>query len=53
MQVYFALFDTAIGRCGLAWGEHGIVGVQLPEANARKMVAWRGSARSDARGPGE
>jgi O-6-methylguanine DNA methyltransferase len=29
----FTLFDTAIGRCGLAWGERGIVGVQLPEAS--------------------
>jgi methylated-DNA-[protein]-cysteine S-methyltransferase len=28
----FALFDTAIGRCGIAWGERGIAGVQLPEA---------------------
>ena len=28
----FALFDTAIGRCGIAWAERGIVGVQLPEA---------------------
>ncbi len=26
-----ALFDTALGRCGIAWGERGIVGVQLPE----------------------
>lgn len=26
-----ALFDTAIGRCGIAWGSHGIIGVQLPE----------------------
>jgi methylated-DNA-[protein]-cysteine S-methyltransferase len=26
-----ALFDTALGRCGVAWGERGIVGVQLPE----------------------
>lgn len=25
------LFDTAFGRCGIAWGECGIVGVQLPE----------------------
>ena len=25
------LFDTAIGRCGIAWGERGIVGLQLPE----------------------
>ncbi|HJS02066.1 MAG TPA: cysteine methyltransferase, partial [Variovorax sp.] len=28
----FALFDTAIGACGIAWGARGIVGVQLPEA---------------------
>jgi len=27
----FALFDTAIGRCGIVWGEHGIAGVQSPE----------------------
>ena len=26
------IFDTAIGRCGIAWGDLGIVGVQLPEA---------------------
>lgn len=29
----FALFDTAIGRCGLAWGEAGIVGTALPGAS--------------------
>ena len=28
----FTLFDTAIGRCGIAWGPRGIAGVQLPEA---------------------
>lgn len=28
----FALFDTAIGACGIAWGPRGLVGVQLPEA---------------------
>jgi methylated-DNA-[protein]-cysteine S-methyltransferase len=28
----FSIFDTAIGRCGIAWGHAGIVGVQLPEA---------------------
>jgi methylated-DNA-[protein]-cysteine S-methyltransferase len=27
----FALFKTAIGRCGIVWSERGIVGVQLPE----------------------
>ncbi len=26
----FALFDTAIGQCGVVWGGRGIVGVQLP-----------------------
>ncbi|MFO1408022.1 MAG: methylated-DNA--[protein]-cysteine S-methyltransferase [Steroidobacteraceae bacterium] len=25
------LFDTAIGRCGIAWSERGIAGLQLPE----------------------
>ena len=28
----FRLFDTAIGRCCIAWGDHGVGGVQLPEA---------------------
>jgi methylated-DNA-[protein]-cysteine S-methyltransferase len=28
-----AFFDTPIGRCGIAWAERGIVGVQLPESN--------------------
>lgn len=32
MAYCFAIFDTAIGPCGIAWGIHGIVGVQLPEA---------------------
>ncbi len=27
----FALFDTAVGSCGIAWSAAGIVGVQLPE----------------------
>jgi methylated-DNA-[protein]-cysteine S-methyltransferase len=27
----FTLFETPIGLCGLAWGEHGLVGAQLPE----------------------
>jgi methylated-DNA-[protein]-cysteine S-methyltransferase len=28
----FTLFDTAIGHCGIAWSERGVVGLQLPEA---------------------
>src|SRR5215813_6123954 len=35
----FALFDTAIGRCGVAWGEGGIAGIQLPEAGERETRA--------------
>jgi methylated-DNA-[protein]-cysteine S-methyltransferase len=27
----FTLFETAIGRCGIAWGGRGVAGVQLPE----------------------
>lgn len=27
----YALFDTAIGRCGIAWGDRGVVSVHLPE----------------------
>ena len=30
----FALFDTAIGTCGLVWGERGVAGVQTPERDA-------------------
>jgi methylated-DNA-[protein]-cysteine S-methyltransferase len=26
----FALFETALGECGIAWGQGGIVSVQLP-----------------------
>ena len=29
----FTLFDTAIGRCGIAWSDRGIVAFQLPEAS--------------------
>jgi methylated-DNA-[protein]-cysteine S-methyltransferase len=34
-----AVFDTSIGRCGIAWGELGVLGVQLPEA--REMETRR------------
>jgi len=39
----FALFDTVIGRCGVAWGESGLIGMQLPEAapgEANPGVEW-------------
>jgi methylated-DNA-[protein]-cysteine S-methyltransferase len=28
----YTVFDTSVGRCGIAWGELGVLGVQLPEA---------------------
>ncbi len=35
----FALFDTAIGACGIVWSARGIAGVQLPEADAEATRA--------------
>ncbi|HKA62360.1 MAG TPA: methylated-DNA--[protein]-cysteine S-methyltransferase [Methylomirabilota bacterium] len=29
----FALFETEVGRCGIAWSAGGIAGVQLPESS--------------------
>jgi methylated-DNA-[protein]-cysteine S-methyltransferase len=43
----FALFETAIGCCAVAWGERGLRGVQLPEASERAT-----RARMKARFPG-
>ncbi len=40
----FTLFDTAIGICGVAWRERGLVGVLLPEvsgAPARARLSRR------------
>jgi methylated-DNA-[protein]-cysteine S-methyltransferase len=39
MTKSFAIFETAIGPCGIAWGERGIAAVQLPEANEQKTRA--------------
>lgn len=35
----YAIFDTAIGRCGIIWSSTGVVAVQLPEA--RKLDTRR------------
>jgi methylated-DNA-[protein]-cysteine S-methyltransferase len=32
----FALFETAIGTCGIVWSDRGIAGVQLPEGDERR-----------------
>jgi methylated-DNA-[protein]-cysteine S-methyltransferase len=51
MEQSFALFDTAIGTCGIVWSARGIVGVQLPEADAattRARVCRRHPAAHEA-----
>jgi methylated-DNA-[protein]-cysteine S-methyltransferase len=45
----FTLFDTAIGRCAVAWGRGGIVGVQLPEGSERATRARISKRFADAR----
>ena len=32
-MIHHAVFDTDIGPCAMAWGEHGIVGAWLPAAS--------------------
>ena len=27
----YTIFDTSVGRCGIAWGRNGVVSVRLPE----------------------
>lgn len=52
----FALFDTAIGACGIAWGPRGLVGVQLPEAEegaTRTRMARRFPALAECEPPPE
>jgi methylated-DNA-[protein]-cysteine S-methyltransferase len=47
----FALFETAIGCCGIVWSARGIAGVQLPERNeaaTRNRLRRRFPAASEA-----
>jgi len=36
---YFALFDTALGRCGIAWNGAGVLAVAFPEGDDAKTRA--------------
>ncbi len=50
----WALFPTAIGTCGLAWGPGGITGAQLPEADeaaTRARLQHRFGAAAESRPP--
>ena len=56
MAVFFALFDTAIGRCAIAWGPRGIACIQLPEADeqtTRARVLQRFPRAREAAPPSE
>jgi methylated-DNA-[protein]-cysteine S-methyltransferase len=37
--MHYTLFDTAIGTCGVIWGELGLKGVHLPDANPSRTRA--------------
>jgi methylated-DNA-[protein]-cysteine S-methyltransferase len=50
----FAVFDTAIGVCGIAWSDGGVVAVQLPERNegaTRARLARRCADAPEAEPP--
>jgi methylated-DNA-[protein]-cysteine S-methyltransferase len=36
------LFETPVGRCGLAWSPAGLVAVRLPEDDPARLAAWAG-----------
>lgn len=52
----YTLFDTPIGRCGIAWGERGIAGILLPESReleTRARLVERFPDAQDASPPPE
>ncbi|HEX8789619.1 MAG TPA: methylated-DNA--[protein]-cysteine S-methyltransferase [Polyangiaceae bacterium] len=55
-EASYCLFPTAIGTCGVAWGERGLLSVQLPcaddDATRRRLLANLPGAR-EARASGE
>jgi len=54
--VGYALFDTAVGRCGIAWSASGIAGVQLPERSGgatRARLRLRYPKATEAMPPGQ
>ncbi len=39
MNRSFAIFETALGAGGIVWGDHGVIGIQLPEPDAGRVGA--------------
>jgi methylated-DNA-[protein]-cysteine S-methyltransferase len=56
MSVHHHVFDTAIGRCGVAWSARGLVAVQFPEkypaVTERRLIAKSRSAGAAPPPPG-
>ena len=53
---HFALFETAIGTCAIAWGARGINGLQLPMGSpekTRSRIAQRYGDLEEAEAPTE
>jgi methylated-DNA-[protein]-cysteine S-methyltransferase len=53
-MTHYALFETAIGWAGLAWGEKGLIGVHLPERdpdNSRRSFERRFPGITEAPAP--
>jgi len=49
-MVAYTLFDTPLGRCGIAWNARGIAGLQLPEASETATMAKLLERLSEGRG---
>jgi methylated-DNA-[protein]-cysteine S-methyltransferase len=52
----FAIFETAIGACGIVWGPRGVNGVQLPmgnEGKTRLRIVQRYGDLAEAEPPAE
>jgi methylated-DNA-[protein]-cysteine S-methyltransferase len=50
----YAIFDTAVGECGIAWGDRGVIGFQLPEGHAsatRRRMQTRFPHATEGRPP--
>jgi methylated-DNA-[protein]-cysteine S-methyltransferase len=50
----YTIFDTSVGRCGIAWSQTGIVGVRLPEAReieTRRLLLQQFPEAREARPP--
>ncbi len=53
-MIAYTLFDTAIGSCGIAWNERGVVAFQLPErssSSTRRRLTARCNGAVEAPAP--